>query len=40
VYRRLGGRQGQAVPGCETTLVWKAASPALARFVDFVRGQL
>ncbi|MEJ8856465.1 LysR family transcriptional regulator [Variovorax robiniae] len=32
-------RAALALPGCETSLVWPAASdnPALARFVDFVR---
>lgn len=40
VYRELGGRQAAAVPRCETSLVWSAAPPALARFVEHVRGQL
>ena len=37
VYRALKGRQGRAVPGCETSLVWAAgaASPALLRFMAF-----
>jgi DNA-binding transcriptional LysR family regulator len=41
VYRQLGGRSRQAVPGCETSLVWHlAASPTLERFVEFARGRL
>lgn len=30
-----------ALPACETSLVWQAqsANPAMARFVDFVRGR-
>lgn len=36
-YRQLGGRQGAAVPGCETTLVWATPSPVLERFIDCVR---
>lgn len=39
VYRQLGGRQGATVPDCETTLVWSTASPALERFIAFVRKQ-
>ena len=39
VYRQLGGRQAQAVPRCETSLVWAAPVPALERFVEFVRAQ-
>ena len=35
-YRQLGGRQAQAVPGCETSLVWATPSPVLERFVEFV----
>lgn len=43
VYRRLGGKQGQRVPGCETSLVWPVAAPAnpaLERFLAFARQQL
>lgn len=36
-YRQLGGKQAAAVPGCETTLVWRTAIPALDRFVDLIR---
>jgi len=37
VYRELKTGKGQAVPGCETSLVWAAgaASPALLRFLAF-----
>lgn len=37
VYRQPKGGHGQAVPGCETSLVWPsgAASPALLRFMAF-----
>ena len=41
VYRSVApGKRGAALPGCETSLVWSAAdaSPALARFVEFVQG--
>jgi hypothetical protein len=41
VYRSVeSGKPGAVLPGCETSLVWSAAnaSPALARFVEFVRG--
>ncbi len=40
VYRELKGGKGQAVPGCETSLVWAAgaASPALLRFLAFAPG--
>jgi DNA-binding transcriptional LysR family regulator len=39
VYRQVGGKKGQSVPACETTLVWpSASSPALERFVQFARG--
>ena len=40
VYRELMAGKGQAVPGCETSLVWPAgaASPALLRFVAFSPG--
>ncbi|WP_309678375.1 LysR family transcriptional regulator [Polaromonas sp.] len=39
VYRTVKGRKGQAVPGCETSLVWAgAASPALERFMAFAPG--
>jgi DNA-binding transcriptional LysR family regulator len=40
VYRQLGGKCAGEVPQCETTLVWGSASPALQRFVEFVRSQL
>lgn len=33
VYRQPGGRQAAAVPGCETSLVWRHATPALERFI-------
>lgn len=40
VYRELKSSKGQAVPGCETSLVWSAAtaSPALQRFLAFAPG--
>ena len=40
VYRELIATRGQAVPGCETSLVWPAgaASPALQRFMAFAPG--
>lgn len=37
VYRQLGGRQAQAVPGCETSLVWARPTPALERFMELAR---
>lgn len=39
VYRSVAGKRGQAMPACETSLVWQAAanSPSLARFVAFVQ---
>ena len=41
VYRQFGGKQGAAVPGCETSLVWSAAAnPTVERFVDFARTKL
>lgn len=41
VYRQLTGRNAQAVPNCETSLVWPlAANPTLDRFVEFARGRL
>jgi DNA-binding transcriptional LysR family regulator len=43
VYRVLGGKQGQRVPTCETSLVWPAdqqRNPALERFLVFARQQL
>jgi DNA-binding transcriptional LysR family regulator len=43
VYRVLGGKQGERVPTCETSLVWAAdqqANPALERFLAFARQQL
>jgi DNA-binding transcriptional LysR family regulator len=39
VYRHLGGKRAAGVPQCETTLVWGSASPALLRFVEFVRAR-
>ena len=40
VYRQLGGRQAQAVPWCETSLVWGTESPPLQRFTAFAKAQL
>jgi DNA-binding transcriptional LysR family regulator len=41
VYRQIGARKAQAVPACETTLVWApTANPTLERFVEFARGRL
>jgi len=41
VYRQLSGKRAQAVPGCETSLVWPAAAnPTLERFVEFARERL
>jgi DNA-binding transcriptional LysR family regulator len=41
VYRQVTGRSAQAVPNCETSLVWvSAANPTLERFVEFARGRL
>jgi DNA-binding transcriptional LysR family regulator len=41
VYRQVAGRNAQAVPNCETSLVWpSAANPTLERFVEFARGRL
>jgi DNA-binding transcriptional LysR family regulator len=41
VYRQVGGKQAQRVPGCETSLVWPASSnPALERFLAFAKQQL
>lgn len=37
VYRELTGRQAEAVPRCETSLVWASSSPVLARFLACVR---
>ena len=41
-YRQVGGKQGQLVPGCETTLAWPegGSNPSLVRFVEFVRKQV
>jgi DNA-binding transcriptional LysR family regulator len=38
MYRSVPGSKAAAVPGCETSLVWPAASanPALARFMAFI----
>ena len=40
VYRALMAGKGQAIPGCETSLVWPAgaACPALLRFMAFAPG--
>ena len=35
-YRQIGGKQGAAVPECETTLVWERMTPVLERFVEVV----
>jgi DNA-binding transcriptional LysR family regulator len=42
VYRQIGARAAQQVPGCETSLVWPAAArqPTLERFVEFARRQV
>jgi DNA-binding transcriptional LysR family regulator len=42
VYRQLGGKPAQQVPGCETSLVWPAGArqPTLERFLEFARRQL
>ena len=48
VYREVGstpteaGHKVNAMPGCETSLVWNhdGASPTLERFVDFARSQI
>ncbi|MDP3761502.1 MAG: LysR family transcriptional regulator [Ramlibacter sp.] len=41
VYRQVPGRKAQAVPGCETTLVWPhPANPTRDRFIEFARGRL
>jgi DNA-binding transcriptional LysR family regulator len=41
VYRQVTGRKAQAVPNCETSLVWPSAdNPTLERFVEFARGRL
>ncbi len=41
VYRRVAGRKAQALPDCETSLVWPgAANPTLERFVEFARARL
>jgi DNA-binding transcriptional LysR family regulator len=42
VYRSVMAGAGQAVPACETSLVWNesaAVNPALARFSEFARTQ-
>lgn len=41
VYREVRGLRGQAIPVCETSLVWSEAyrRPALERFVRFARAQ-
>jgi DNA-binding transcriptional LysR family regulator len=41
IYRQSAGKSVQAVPGCETSLVWPAAiHPTLERFIEFARGRL
>jgi DNA-binding transcriptional LysR family regulator len=41
VYRQAAARKAQAVPGCETSLVWTAKpNPTLDRFVAFARSRL
>ena len=40
VYRQLGGKAAAAVPDCETSLAWAGTTPALERFVAFVRGRV
>jgi DNA-binding transcriptional LysR family regulator len=42
IYRHVGGKQAQQVPGCETSLVWPVGSPkpTLERFVEFARQQV
>ena len=42
VYRHVGGKQAEQVPGCETSLAWPqaSASPTLERFVEFARQQI
>jgi DNA-binding transcriptional LysR family regulator len=41
VYRQVTGKKAQAVPHCETSLVWPSAdNPTLERFVEFARGRL
>ena len=41
VYREVRGLRGQAIPVCETSLVWSETvqRPALERFVQFARAQ-
>ena len=40
VYRAVGGKAAQQVPGCETSLVWaQASNPALERFLAFARSR-
>ena len=36
-YRSVAGSRAAALPGCETSLVWGVASPALERFLAFAR---
>ena len=42
IYRAIGGKQGQSVPVCETTLAWQheKSNPALARFIELARKQV
>ena len=42
VYRPVDGKQAALVPGCETSLVWRAAGvqPTLDRFLEFARHQV
>jgi DNA-binding transcriptional LysR family regulator len=41
IYRQVGGKPAQQVPGCETSLVWpaQARQPTLERFLEFARRQ-
>ena len=41
VYRSPRPARGQALPACETSLVWRAhaVSPALAHFIEFAKAQ-
>jgi DNA-binding transcriptional LysR family regulator len=42
VYRQVGGKQAEQVPGCETSLAWPQApaNPTLDRFAEFARQQI
>jgi DNA-binding transcriptional LysR family regulator len=39
VYRKVAAPRGKAIPGCETSLVWRRGpvQPALERFIAFVK---